>query len=325
MKPAIDLIAKHCGVSKTTVSRVLNKKPYVKEEIRKKVLEAFERFNYSPRQMAVKKLVVIAMTSIRSGLGLYESAIVSGMTSKLMGRGLSVRVQSIEDLDLERSFDIGCVIVTSYSDEAAGRLPKGAPVVFFNNVVKGFHSVRSDHSQGAKLALERLAGMGHRRVALLVGSTEGWGNSERARGFKEGVSEFGLAADPALIQSYGGSPMVEAMAKALLQSPSAILVSGEDAAIEANYVLKVLGKRVPEEISLVTYENASVSRHMWPPNSTVDQDFERLTASVAELAASITENGEPGSPVEIVSENKFNLRDSTKAVEPSKRKPGRRE
>jgi len=324
MKPAIDLIAKHCGVSKTTVSRVLNRKPYVKDEIRRKVLEAFERFNYSPRQMAVRKLVVIAMTSIRSGIGLYESAIVSGMTSNLMNRGMSVRVQSIEDLDLERSFDIGCVIVTSYSDEAADRLPKGAPVVFFNNVVKGFHSVRSDHAHGVELALERLSGMGHRRVALLVGSAEGWGNAERIRGYEEGVRKLGLACETGLVQKYGGVPMIEAMAKALLNKATAIVVSGEDAAIEANYALKALGAKVPEDVSLVTYENASVSRHMWPPNSTIDQDFERLTASAAELAASITEGAEPKSPVEIVSENKFRLRDSARALEPERPKARRR-
>ncbi len=325
MKPAIDLIAKHCGVSKATVSRVLNRKPYVKEEIRRKVLDAFEKFDYSPRQMAVRKLVVIAMTSLRSRIGLYESTIVSGITSNLMDKGVSVRVQSTEDLDLERSFDAGCVIVTSFHSEDQFKLPKGAPAILFNNVRKGFHSVRSDHAQGVELALERLFGMGHRRVAFLVGGWDGWGNVERVRGYREGVRKLGLADEPGLLQAYGGaSSMVESVAKVLLQKPSALIVSGEDAAIEANYALKVLGQSVPEGLSLVTYENASVSRHMWPPNSTIDQDFETITANAAELAASIVNGEAPSRPVELVSLNKFNLRDSTRRFDAAKGKASQR-
>ena len=174
-----------------------------------------------------------------------------------------------------------------------------------------FHSVRSDHAQGLSLAVERLAELGHRRISLLVNSDKSWGNLERIRGYHEAVARLGLDSEPALLQLLCGGA-TETMAKALRAKPTAVIVSGEDSAIEANYALRLLGKGIPEDISLVTFESYGISRHMWPPNSTVDQDVATLADLSAELAVRIIDGDLPPSPVELISDNKFIERESTR-------------
>lgn len=316
MKPAIDLIARRCGVSKSTVSRVLNQRPYVKEDVQKRVLEAMKDLNYVPRQMAVRKVVGLAVAGIGSRMGIYEASVVSGLTGQLMKRGLGVRIHPAEDFDIERSFDVRCVISTSSSPglEEMLKLPRGVQGILINNVASGFHSVRSDHAQGVHLAVERLAALGHRRIGLLLGgSIEGWGNSERLRGHREAMADLHLDADGTLAVFNTGS-MVESMAKLLLAKPTAVIVSGEDAAIEANYSLRLLGRKVPDEVSLVTFEGASVSKWMAPPNSTIDQDMETVASAAAALAARIVDGDAPEGLVEIVSESKFIERESTRRL-----------
>ena len=315
MKPAIDLIAKRCGVSKSTVSRVLNQRPYVKEDVQRRVLDAMKDLNYVPRQMAVKRMVAIAVAGIGCKMGLYEAAVVSGLTGQLMKRGLGVRIHPAEDFDIERAFDVRCVISTSHSPdlESQLRLPNGVQGILINNVAPGFHSVRSDHAQGISLAVECLAALGHRRIGFLVGSCEGWGNVERLKGFKEASVSLGLDAYETLIANYGPS-MLESMAKLLLSKPTALIVSGEDAALEANYSLRVLGRKVPEDVSLVTFENEAVSKLMSPSNSTIDQGIERITSAAAELAGRIVDGEAPMELLDVVSENKFIERDSTRRL-----------
>ena len=315
-KVAIDLIAKRCGVSKSTVSRVLNQRPYVKEEVQKRVLQTMQELNYAPRQMAVKKVVAIAVAGIGCRMGLYEAALVSGLTGHLMRRGLSVRIHPTEDFVLDRAFDVRCVITTSLSHELSAmlKLTNGVQGILINSVEEGYHSVRSDHAQGISLAVERLASLGHRRIGFLIGCCSGWGNSERTRGYREAVASLSLDSSECLIQNYGSS-LVEGMAKLLLASPTAVIVSGEDSAIEANYSLRILGRRIPEDISLVTFENVSISRCMCPPNSTIDQGIEQISAAAADLAARIVDGETMERPLEIVSLNKFVERESTRRLQ----------
>ena len=188
---------------------------------------------------------------------------------------------------------------------------KGIPCITFNNVINGCHSVRSDHAQGLELGLKKLSEMGHKRIAFVLNNSEGWGNSERVKGYQQGIRKHRLVSETGLLQRYEKN-ITEALAKCLLLKPTAIIVSGEDAAIEANYAVKVLGRRIPEDISLVTFEHAAVSRHMFPPNSTISQDLQCMAEAAADLAAAFLEGKGPKSPKDFIFKNSFIERESTR-------------
>jgi LacI family transcriptional regulator len=308
-------VAREAGVSRSTVSRVINQRPYVKEEIRRKVLATMKELGYAPRQMAVRKMVAIAVPGETFRMGLYEAAVVSGLATQLIRVGLGVRVQPVKDITLERAFDVRCVIGLGYDDGFREELKKAgdAQAILLNNVGEGVHSVRSDHAQGVALAVEKLAALGHRRVGIIAAPCEGWGNLERIRGYGESVAKLGLEDDPALLRRQRGT-LVESMAALLLAKPTAVIVCGEGSSIEANYALKVLGRKIPDDVSLVTYETEGVSKHMFPPNSTIDQDIEGICSAAAGLAMRIVEGETPAKPIEIVSSNRFVERESTKIL-----------
>jgi len=293
----------------------MNGRPHVKQELRDKVLAAIERANYVPRQLAVKKIVAIAASSIDGCFSVYEGALLSKLTRRLVDRGVSVRIQPGKAFDMSGAFDVRCLIATCKFEgiESKVKLCNGAHGIIVNGTLPGFHSIRSDHAQGVALATERLAEMGHRRIALLVDGCKSWGNMERARGYKETVARLGLEEGSALLQS-GPQSVTERMAKAMLASPTAVVVGGEDAAIEANYALRLLGRRAPEDVSLVTFESEPISKHMWPPNSTIDQDIGGLAEKAADLAADIVEGKEPEELLEITTENVFIERESTRRL-----------
>ena len=316
MRPAIDTIARTCGVSRTTVSRVLNKHPYVKDDIRERVLATIKELDYVPQQRAVrKKLAVLAVEGLGKCMGFYEASIVSLTTTALMQRGLGVRIYPAEDFNPLEEPETKCVIYTCPYPNVPKPLPPDIQGIVINSVVDGFHSVRSDHEQGMRLAVEKLAAMGHKRIGLLLGELDDWGNRMRLASFNKSIAELELDAHPQLIQRQGEHiMMLEAMSKLMQAAPTAVVVSGEGACLDANHALHVLGRKIPDDISLVTMEHPAISGKLTPPNTTVKQDFNALAEAAAEMAAKIVEGGMDGGSREAVFKCTFIERESTRSA-----------
>jgi LacI family transcriptional regulator len=159
-------------------------------------------------------------------------------------------------------------------------------VIFLDRPVKGQFSVASDNYRGGRMAAEHLLDLGHTRIGALVGDAEIANIQERMTGFTAALAERGVTLDPEYVL-YGaqnlalGDRVVELMQ--LASPPTAIFATNDIVAIGAWRKLVEQGCRIPEDTSLLGFDNVEMGRLLLPPLTTVAQDIAALGAHATEL------------------------------------------
>ncbi|MFA6103566.1 MAG: LacI family DNA-binding transcriptional regulator [Victivallaceae bacterium] len=280
-KNNINDIARAAGVSISTVSRVFNRRPYVKDNVRQKVMEAANSLEYSPKVTARRDTVAIVAAELKNmQIGSYDSAIIAAIVGNALANGLKTEIVSLHDIDLVFENFVQAVIGITYDKESVEKLRviKNAPVLMINNVVPDFPYVCTDHKGGLKTATQYLIEHGHSRIGLYLASAPGptWGTNQRLDGYKEALENAGI---PFLKELIGISlPKVfEEMARiCLVHNPTAFIICGEGLAMPAWYTLQLLKKRVPEDISLILFDSPGVTPYLLPRPTILKQDFDQL-------------------------------------------------
>jgi DNA-binding LacI/PurR family transcriptional regulator len=173
------------------------------------------------------------------------------------------------------------------SSRAAGRYaalierqPRLPLVLVNNDPPPGAYSVRMDNEAAASDALRYLQALGHRRIAFVEGPPAGRSSRERRAGYQTGLSLLGLAQDADLLvpgsgRLEDGLPAIERL-MALRHPPSAVLCYNDLAAIGLLAAASAAGLRVPEQLSVVGFDNIPLSRFTVPPLTTVDQPKQQM-------------------------------------------------
>jgi LacI family transcriptional regulator len=160
------------------------------------------------------------------------------------------------------------------------------PVIFLDRPVKGQPSVATDNYLGGRMAAEHLLGLGHTCIGALVGDAEIANIQERMTGFTTALTEGGVTLDPDYVL-YGvqdlalGDRVVELTH--LAGPPTAIFATNDIVAIGAWRKLLEQGCRIPEDMSLLGFDNVEMGRLLQPPLTTVAQDISALGAHATEL------------------------------------------
>ncbi len=166
------------------------------------------------------------------------------------------------------------------------------PVVFLDRPVAGQVSVASDNYLGGRLAAEHLLELGHTRIGALVGDAEVSNMRSRMDGFIAALAESGVRLEPPYI-CYGAQDLSlgerAAELTQLSKPPTAIFATNDIVAIGAWRTLLGQGHRIPEDVSLIGFDNIEMGRLLLPPLSTVAQDISTLGAHAAELLLNPTE------------------------------------
>ena len=302
-RPTSADVAAVAGVSRTTVSFVLNQRAGVKipDETRQRVLAAAARLDYHPNSVA-RQLAGGASRAL--GLVLRqtpEQVANDGVLAETL-RGLANAARAanhrvlLETLvpgeghyaDLLRSGRTDGLIVSGprYDDEELVELVRdGFPVV-----IQGSHpglnvpSVDVDNEAGARLAVEHLLALGHRRIACITNAPLAYtAASERLTGYREALAAAGLADDPDLIAegAFDAQSGHRAMAEILARTtPEAIFVASDVVAIGAIAGLRDAGLTVPGDVSVVGFDAIPLAAYLDPPLTTI-----RLPAYDLGLAA----------------------------------------
>lgn len=169
------------------------------------------------------------------------------------------------------------------------RLPGGPgapPVIHLDRARSGAPSITSDNRAGGALAAGHLAGLGHRRIGVLAGEAEMPNVRQRLEGFSKALSAHGLDLDPALLRH---GPQALALGRAagdLLvrdRAATALFCTNDVVAIGAWRRLLELGVRIPQDVSLVGYDDIEMGGLLVPPLTTVRQDTARLGQEAAAL------------------------------------------
>ncbi len=296
MATDINTLARQCGVSKSTISRVFTGKARVSEQLRARVLLAARELNYHPQQVMARDCIAIIVGDHPSPAchTSFNERLLTSAIFEITRHNLLTEIISLQDLPkLYNGYTRGLLLLLPESlvEEHAGELKRlSMPVLTVNQRHAFTSSVMTDHGEGVRLALEHLFENGHRRIGLVIDRFDNQAGNERLEAYTRFRSEHDLPALPAIEYCTGTADRQGTVLHSLLaeQDPTALIVCGESIALHAVQELNTLGKRIPEDISLITSELADVSCWMTPPLTTIDQDLDMLAgATVAELARRI--------------------------------------
>ena len=308
-------IARLCGVSVSTVSRVINDRPDVSPAVRAAVLEAVRKSNYIPNNSA---RVLVSSSSDAVGLvvrGLsnpFYSDIIKVIGRSIDEAGYTMVMQQIGSREdeiqcgavMEREKKLrGIVFLGGRSDYTAEELrPITVPFVccsydnsFGSLGADRLSTVSIDDGQTAYRAVSRLCALGHRRIAALVSETDDRSISElRYRGYAKALREFGLEPDPALVASAGSFGMRDAYEATmrLLDSGAeftAIFCISDMMAIAAIKALEDRGRSVPGDCSVIGIDGLEFSEYTRPTLTTLVQPRERMGAESVRILLDMIE------------------------------------
>ena len=283
MKIRLKDIAARCKVSPATVSRVFNRCPNVREEVRREIIMTARELGFIPHSAGTKKVLAIVTESYDSiPLCGYMAMAITALTREIFARGYSMELVPKCNVDLLRENLVAGAFALPYN-EGMGRSwgENNLPLICIN--ASGYHrngvyGVGSNEAQGIRLAGEHLVARGHRRFGLLtVGDPENWSNRTRVAGFKTAVTELGLPEIADCCRHAAGDNLYEPLGQLLQTGVTAIIATGEMTGIAAAYALNLFGKRIPGDISLIAFEQAGASRYCLPPQTTLSQDFENIS------------------------------------------------
>lgn len=303
-KPAtINDVARLAGVSKKTVSRVINNSPFVREETRAKVEAVIAESGFSPdpqaRGLAFRRSFLVGMIYDNPSPN-YVVNMQQGVLDAVRGSGLELVVHPcnrasdsfLADVEgfVVRQKLFGVVMPPSVSeDERVVALLRQAdcPYVRIASVSldEPARMVVTNDSRGAAEAARHLAQLGHTRVAFISGPDSFRSSHERGRGFSEGLAEYGLILDPAYVRrgAYTFESGAEAAADllALPDPPTAIFAGNDEMAIGVMKAARDRGLDVPFDLSIVGFDDLPMASRVWPNLTTVRlpvRDMGRMAA-----------------------------------------------
>ncbi len=281
MSASIHQIAAAAECSIATVSRVFNQRPNVRSNVRQRVLEAARHLGYNPKLTARRDTIAVITENFDTEpMGAYETMLTAQLVRTLSREGRRVEIIPTAELEVFQDKFFQGVISLLYHANHIAELAElcrrcKLPLVCINYEQPDCPSVGSDDRQGIGSALELLARRGHRDIALVLKAIPTASQLNRRKFFVEGLAKHGLAAEHILLVP-DVERVTEAMLKLLRHPVSAVIVAHEDYGIAVSYALALAGRRVPEDLSLITYESAGVSRFCTPAQTTIAQDFTRI-------------------------------------------------
>ena len=305
MSVTIRDVARRAGVSISTVSRVLNDTCPVHEDKRRRVSEAVAALGYVPNQVARS-----LQRKETGGLGVllpyvsgeFFSELLYGIdrTTRRLGFFLMISTShgSLDEMQAAlRGMHqrVDGLLIMAPEGEGAGLgdlLPDETPVVLVNTPANGtaYDALTFDNYRGGFLATSHLIELGHRRIAMLTGPDWAHDARERLRGYRDALAAHGLPRNPDYELDGDFSPEAGHGAAerllALQPRPTAVFCANDQSALAMTAALRNAGLAVPDDLSLVGFDDIPSARYASPPLSTIRVPIRELgVAAVERLVA----------------------------------------
>lgn len=309
----IDDVSKRAGVSRSTVSRVVADNGYVSEEKRRAIQKAIAELGYRPNTLAQalrsNRSNMIGAVVVDVGTP-YFANMVYGLQRATRKAGKALLVSSgYADQDEEARaiielVDRSCDGIVLYlerplrTDVADILRQARIPVVTIGRkdetVARG--AVTLDNFGGARAAMNFLIEQGHRRIVHLSGQPEFGDTVARLEGIAAALAEHGMTmADITVVngifhQDFGYSATMDLLDQG--HDFTAIFAADDDMAAGVLLALRHAGKSVPDDVSVIGFDDAFHARHLWPPLTTIRQPIDEIGETAADLLLKLL--GEPG-------------------------------
>lgn len=312
-QPTINDVARIAGVSKKTVSRVINRSPLLNDDTRKKVEDVIGQLGYVPnpqaRALALRRNFLVglvhdnpnAQTVMNVQQGMLEAIHDSEfeMVVRPVDRGSATMLEDLR-LFLERQRLFGVLLMPPISEnDAVAKLCSnlGCRYVRMGSAELDTpeHMVASNDREAVREATQYLIAQGHRRIGLIAGPHGFRSARERRLGFEEAMRDAGISLPRSMIAE--GNYTFESgliAAERLLDvvpRPTAIFSSNDEMAAGVIHAACQRGMVVPRDLSVIGFDDTPIAAHMWPPLTTVRWPIASMARSAAlKLITGIADN-----------------------------------
>lgn len=329
-------IARKTGYSITTVSRALNNYPDVSANTRRIILEAVEEMGYYPnstaRSLTTKKSWTLGVIFIEDlGVGIkhpFFGAIIQSFKQHVekvgydlifLSQNIGEEKKSYLDHAVHRGVDGVIIVSSTYDDPEVERL-MGSPIP---SVIIDVHShkssvVYSNNFSGSEMAVKYLHSIGHHKIAHISGHQRTFAGIERLKGFQHAAKELKLNIPSYYITeggffSYEGGYGAMKLLLELDDQPTAVFAAGDLMAIGAINAIRDYGLSVPQDVSIVGFDDIELAAFTTPKLTTIKQDTDLIGENAAKvLLNQINEKNKVFSAVTIPVE--LMIRESTRNI-----------
>jgi LacI family transcriptional regulator len=336
--PTLEEVARLAGVSRSTVSRVINDHPNVRSDTREKVWEAVHRSSYQPnvvaRSLVTNRTQIISVIIPESVTTLFTdpffSLLLRGTTETcnahqyhLMLSLFTMKADRHEMYQrvLHSGYLDGAVVASTTLDDPLipDLLHDHIPFVSIGRYPDDrVHYVDVDNVGGARMAVEHLIRLGHRRIATITGPLSMTSGQDRLNGYRQALEARRIPIEDEWIVEgdYTESSGVAAARQLLPAAPTAIFAASDMMAIGALRALREAGLRAPQDVSLMGFDDIPTASAVEPALTTVRQPIERIGSVAVEVLLSVLEDAPSENPTthRIVLPTELVIRDSCSAV-----------
>lgn len=306
------MVAELAQVSPSTVSRILNGTAVVSDEKRQAIDAAIAKLKFVPnpvaRGLAGGRTLSIGVITQALDSPFYGSALI-GIERELLKAGYSALFVSghWDSMKESRCIDVlrarrvdGIIVLTGrLSDRKLKECARELPVVVTGRslAAEGIYAINFDQQGGARMATEHLIQQGHRQIAFITGNMEHPDAREREAGYRLALQQAGIGLNPDLIvnglysEESGMAAAAELMARRV--PFTAVFAANDQMAVGASLHFHRCGKRVPQEVAMIGFDDLSVCAYMNPPLSSVHHPAGEMGRLAASAMISLLQGHEP--------------------------------
>ncbi|RIA44568.1 LacI family transcriptional regulator [Hephaestia caeni] len=315
-RPTINDVARVAGVSKKTVSRVINRSPLLSGDTRERVEQVIADLGYIPnpqaRALALRRNYLIglvhdnpnAQTVMNVQQGMLEALYGTEfeMVVRPLNRGSATMLDDLRHfLERQRLFGVLLMPPVSENDTVAELCDSiGCRYVRMGSAAldTAEHMVASNDREAVRAATQYLIGEGHRRIGLVLGPHGFRSARERRLGFEDALKAADIALPRSLIAdgNYTFESGIVAAERLLdlMPRPTAIFSSNDEMAAGVVHAARQRGLDIPRDLSVIGFDDTPIAGHLWPPLTTVRWPIASMARSAAlKLIAGVGDNPEP--------------------------------
>ena len=302
-------IAKEANVSTTTVSRVINSKEGVGNETRKKILKIIENHNFQPRLSAnrVDNIAFFYKSYSRNFISNYVVQLLNGVNYVVQDYGYNLLLvpvdripKSIDEFKsycYKRKISAGVFANLSFNDAYIDLYENILPIVTIGcqSRSKKISYVKSDNVKGAFLATDYLIKSGHKNILFLAADISIPDHYERLIGYEKAFEENGMQSVKENIIQYQSQTSLQLSLENLLgdnrpNKPTAAFICDDNEVIRCMSLLEKMNYSIPNDFSIVGFDDYEFSVHLSPPLTTVKQPIFEMGETSARMIINMLEN-----------------------------------